>query len=125
MRSGGPGSPRAWHDGGFVVDYGGGGMIRKILATMLFCEEKNLPWVLMHIPVGVANVLIPVVLYWIYGMPGAIIGGALAVIFGAMFATFEIVEYHVIKDVVYPDLQGWLWGVVLGVVLTLIVNLAL
>jgi hypothetical protein len=100
-------------------------MTNKVLAKILCCDEKNLPWVLMHIPVGGANVLIPVALYWIFGMPGAIIGSALAVIFGAMFATFEIVEYHVIKDVVYPDLQGWLWGVILGVVLAVVVKLCL
>jgi hypothetical protein len=98
-------------------------MIRKILAKMLFCDEKYLHWVLLHIPVGVANVLIPIALYLVLGMPGVLIGGVLALVFGIGFIAYEVTEWEIIKDVLYPDLQGWLWGIILGVVLTLAVKL--
>lgn len=90
-------------------------MVRKILAKMLFCDEKYLHWVLLHIPVGVANTLIPVALYLVFGMPGALIGGALALVFGIGFIAYEVTEWEIIKDVLYPDLQGWLWGMGLTV----------
>jgi hypothetical protein len=100
-------------------------MLRKILAKMLFCDERYLHWVLLHIPVGVANTLIPVALYIVFGTPGALIGSVLALVFGIGFIAYEVTEWEIIKDVLYPDLQGWLWGIVLCVALTLVIYLSL
>jgi hypothetical protein len=90
-------------------------MIKKILAKMLFCDEKYLHWVLLHIPVGVVNVLIPVALYLVLGVPGALIGGVLALVLGIGFVAYEVTEWEIIKDILYPDIQGWLWGIGLSV----------
>jgi hypothetical protein len=96
-------------------------MLRTVLAKMLFCDETNLHYVLLHIPVGIVNALIPIVLYFIFGTPGAWFGGWLAVVFGVGFIAYEVTEWEVIKDVLYPDLQGWLWGMGLCVGVTLVV----
>lgn len=100
-------------------------MLRVILAKMLFCDLVDLHNVLLHIPVGMANALIPLVLFIGFGMPGAIFGGLLALVFGLGFFVYELDQRAEIKDKCYPDLQGWLWGIILCVVLTAVVYLSL
>ena len=82
------------------------GELRKILARILFCDEDDLDNVLLHIPVGIATVLI------------GIYSGWLAVIFGYGFIKYEGIERRELRDKAYPDIQGWLWGIgILGIIL--------
>jgi hypothetical protein len=98
-------------------------MVWKILAKMLMCDLADVDNVLLHIPVGIGNTIIPITIYVIFGWPGALIGGALALVFGIGFVAYEAVEGAKIKDKIYPDIAGWLWGIGLSVIVTLVVYL--
>jgi len=100
-------------------------MIKKILARILCCDPADLGNIALHVPVGVINVAVPVALYLVFGWPGALIGSALAVVFGIGFAGYEITEGLKIKDKIYPDIRGWLCGIVLAVALILAIYLSL
>ncbi len=75
--------------------------LKKIISRLLFCDEKDLGGVLLHMPVGVANVLLGVYVGWWLG---------LAICLG--FIIYERTERKIISDKCFPDLQGWLWGTI-------------
>jgi len=100
-------------------------MLKKILSRLLFCQCDDVGNVGLHIGVGVVNAGIPLVLFLIFGSAGAILGASLALVFGIGFVAYEVTEGRVIKDKIFPDIQGWLWGIGLSVGLAGIVYLAL
>lgn len=76
--------------------------MREILAKFLFCDVYDLDNVLLHIPVGVGNAFLC--------MRNENIG----LLFGIGFLAYEIMQRIVEKkDKAYPDIQGWLWGMIL------------
>jgi hypothetical protein len=64
--------------------------------------------ILIHIPVGVVNVLI------------AIFNGWLGLIFGIGFIVYELSQERLIKDEAYPAIQGYLIGLGVAVIPLLI-----
>jgi len=79
-------------------------MIKKILARLLHCDLAVLNNVLIHIPAGI---------FTVYAWHKA---QSLALLFGVGFLVYEAVEWRVIQDKSYPDLQGWLYGICFGIV---------
>jgi hypothetical protein len=98
-------------------------MIRKILRALLFCDDCDVGNVLLHIPVGLINVLIPVALYLVLGLPGVIAGSAVALAFGIGFVAYQITEGAKIKDRIFPDIHGWLYGMGISGVAALVAYL--
>ena len=84
--------------------------LKEILSKIFFCDEDSLNSVLLHIPVGLANVGI------------CLFSGCLAVLFGVGFIFYELRESKVIQDKGYPELQGWLWGIGILAIILLIVG---
>lgn len=87
--------------------------MRRLLARLLLCDPGDLGNVLMHIPVGVVNVLLPVALH--YSLPAVFTplgAAAIALLFGYGFVKYQRVEAEAISDRCYPDLQGWLEGMI-------------
>lgn len=81
-------------------------MIKDILAKILFCDPKDIDNVLLHIPVGIANVCIALFSDWVAG------------IFGLGFIVYQLNEQKVINDKAYPAIQGFLYGIgILAIVL--------
>jgi len=76
--------------------------MRDFLAKLLFCDVYDLDNVLLHIPVGVGNVFL------------CMHNENIALLFGIGFLAYEIMQRVVEKkDKAYPDIQGWLWGIML------------
>ena len=85
--------------------------MRNFLSKLLFCDVYDLNNVLLHIPVGVANALI--------GMQFVGVG----IVIGVGFLSYEILQRIIErKDKAYPDIQGWLWGLVLTAIIGLIIG---
>ena len=80
--------------------------MKQILAKLLFCDEKNLHNVLLHIPVGFVNVAI------------AVLSGPLAVLFGLGFIAYELDGKGG-----YPELQGWLYGIGFASVIWMMIHI--
>lgn len=83
-------------------------MWKRLLAKLLFCEEDHLDGVLLHIPVGIITVILTYVSGW------------LAVIFGVGYLTYQLSEQKQISDECFPDIQGWLYGIVIGAGIVLV-----
>lgn len=99
-------------------------MIRRVLSALLFCQDCDLATVLLHIPVGLINVLIPVALYLVLGLPGVIAGSAVAIVFGIGFVAYQVTEGAKIKDRIFPDIHGWLYGMGISGVAALVAYIA-
>lgn len=99
-------------------------MIRNVLAALLFCQVGDLDNVLLHIPVGLVNILVPIALYLLFGQAGVIIGGAAALLFGFGFVAYQVTEGIKIKDRIFPDIHGWLWGIGISGVAALVAYIA-
>ena len=85
------------------------GNMRDFLAKLLFCDVYDLNNVLLHMPVGVATVLL------------CLVSGWLGLIFGLGFIIYELSERKILEDKAYPDIQGWMWGIALTGIIVLIV----
>lgn len=83
--------------------------MRKILSRILFCREYDLDCVLIHIPVGMANVGV--------GVFNLLLGA----VFGWGFVRYELAQWKECEDRASPAIQGWLWGVgILSIILLMV-----
>jgi len=74
-------------------------------------STSDLHRVILHLPVGVANVLI-VYVHW-----------SLALVFGLGFALYEVCQDKVTGDNAHKDLKGWLWGMIITAAVILLIGL--
>ena len=86
----------------------------RLLSSLLFCDLDDLPNVLRHIWVGIGNVALPVALHFalptVFTPLGAVLFGLL---FGWGFIKYQKIEQIFVSDRAYPELKGWLWGIIL------------
>ena len=73
-------------------------------------EKKYWRRILLHILVGMVGVLVLL----IQPLP---LGIYLSTLFNLGFLAYETYEYIVFKDKTFPDLAGWLYGIVLGAII--------
>jgi len=89
--------------------------MRKLLAKLLFCDLEDLNNVRLHIWVGIGNVLLPVALC--FALPrffSPLSAVLIALLFGYGFLKYQRIEQKTVKDRAFPEIQGWLWGIVLS-----------
>lgn len=88
--------------------------MRRILSRLLFCNLDDLHNLLIHIPVGIINILLPVSLHFACPETFSPLGAvAVGLLFGYGFVKYQRIEQLVISDRAYPDLQGWLEGMII------------
>ena len=83
-------------------------MVKKLASRILFCDEEDIPNILLHIPIGVVAGVASLVSGWV------------CLVFGLAFLAYELREAKIIEDKAYPDIQGFLWGLGIFVVLYLV-----
>jgi len=83
-------------------------MGKKLISRVLLCDEDDVGNVLLHMPVG------------LIAGAAALVSGWICLIFGLGFLAYELREAKIIEDKAYPDIQGFLWGLGIFVVLYLV-----
>ena len=72
----------------------------KILARLLFCPERYVGNVLIHMPIG-----------WLIVASALLLPPHISVIIAVYFLCYEWIEQCDLKDKAYQDLKGAMWGI--------------
>jgi hypothetical protein len=94
--------------------------IRQLASKILFCNVLDLDNVMLHIPLGLVCMGIAFG-FCLAGMPA--LGAGFIMAFTIGFVVYEVAERPVVRDKAFPDIQGYLAGLLITGIIILLVSL--